>query len=313
MRFGSAVRGIVALGLSRSSAVLADALKGSRPATAFALGTAAILVLLQWQSVPARLGVEPLSTSGASLVFWCIVSSGLLAAIFHPLVLLFPGIFLAEGGAVLWNGVRGVTLLLFDRQIRAGVWSFLKAASLGLNGAPQRVQECEISRHRDDVSPSDAIYLELPADIVARVTDAQRQQLHTVHEPLYGETTSWSPTALREQLEAIEFPLVHTADYRESQCIEKLAEWIVEPNADYFDGERRVMTTVSRGFGQGRYLEQKEEEITLPNAYQRHLDQLRDKFCPPGSAWSLRPTPAAPVADASSTSPLQKMGPPRVN
>ena len=170
-----------------------------------------------------------------------------------------------------------------------------------------------ISRHRDDVSPSDAIYLELPADIVARVTDAQRQQLHTVHEPLYGETTSWSPTALREQLEAIEFPLVHTADYRESQCIEKLAEWIVEPNADYFDGERRVMTTVSRGFGQGRYLEQKEEEITLPNAYQRHLDQLRDKFCPPGSAWSLRPTPAAPVADASSTSPLQKMGPPRVN
>jgi len=58
-------------------------------------------------------------------------------------------------------------------------------------------------------------------------------------------------TGLHEALEGNDFPLVHTAYYREPDYLLKVADWLCEPVTEEFDGRIRRVTQAPRGAPRG--------------------------------------------------------------
>jgi hypothetical protein len=270
---------VIESGRTHLATIVASTLD-TRHTVAFALaGVTAILLPVLWRTM------LPLSRSGDALAFWIFVTSLVVTAWFFGALFFFPGVVLVQGTATVARGIGGLAALTFDGTIKKWVWGFTKALSLGLSGAPRRIQDISVERMLTSSDPEDCIYLELPHDIVLGVQQGQRDQFVQIQDILYSKTKNWLPTQLREHLESLDFPLVHTVYYRDPSCIQKIADWIQEPMGDYFDGRLKTPTTVSHGAfkGGGEYVTQ--EEFEGPNHYRLHLEELKMKHGPAGSRW----------------------------
>jgi hypothetical protein len=233
----------------------------------------------------SSLSSRAVSASWASLAFWVSITIVAILAWVFDRFIFFPGIVLTEGLSTMWRGLTGLAALTFDVHIRNSVWGFIKSLSLGVNGAPQRVEDIAVKLMFDQSDQEDCVYLELPADVVSSVTAAQEARIAAIQKILYRKTTSWSPGSLHEQLEAVDFPLVHTTYYRDAECIEKIAAWVSEPMVKEFDGRFKTMTTVAQGRPHDGVQNVTLEEIESRNAYREHLEDLKQKFGPRGSRW----------------------------
>lgn len=264
--------------------VVANTLDTRRTAALATTGVVSILFPVLWRTTfPAILG-GPLSSSGDALVFWMFLTSLVGTVWFFGPLFFFPGVVLVQGTATLSRGIAGLAALTFDGTIKKWIWGFTKALSLGLSGAPRRIQDISVERMLTSRDPEDCIYLELPDDIVLGVQHSQREQFAQIQAVLYSKTKNWLPTQLREHLESLDFPLVHTVYYRDSSCIQKIADWIQEPMVEYFDGRVKTPTTVSHGgFKGGQY--QTLEELEGSNRYRAHVEKLKIKHGAPGSRW----------------------------
>jgi len=249
------------------------------------VGAASMFVLLLWRPVITAVSSGAVSASGLSFAFWLVVTAIVAAAVFFDYLMLVPGIALTEGLATVWKGFVSLLVLSFDVPIRNAVWGFLKSLGLGLNGAPQRAEDIAVSLMFEPSDPEDCVYLELPEEIVSRVTETQKSRLIEVQEILYRRSAVWSPTQLREELESVDFPLVHTTYYRDPECIQKVADWTSEKVGEpKLDGQLKIPTTVTRpmpaGFQQGF-----REEILGVNAYRWHVEELKKKHGAQGTRW----------------------------
>lgn len=245
--FTSNLRVVVESGRSSLSALIANTLGTHHVGALTTIGVTSILVALLWQTALSTLSPAPLSIPGTSLVFWMVVTTIAVTACFFDRFVVFPGIVLTEGLSALWRGLVGFMALSFDGRIKDAVWGFIASLSLGLNGAPQRVADISVSLRFEALAPEDCVYLELPREVVSGIIEAQKGRLSEIQEILYRKAATWSPTALREELESVDFPLVHTAYYRDPECIQKMADWMCEPIVQEFDGRSKVQTTRPQG------------------------------------------------------------------
>ncbi len=248
------------------------------------LGIAWVLLLLFWRATLPAVFAGSLSTQGQSLVFWVFLTTLLITANVFGALIFFPGVALIQGTATIWRGIVGLTALTFDGTIKAWVWGFTKALSLGLSGAPRRVKDVSVEQMLRDGDDEDCIYLELPADIVDGVLRDQQAQFTDIQDILYRKTANWLPTHIQEHLESLDFPLVHTVYYRDASCIQKIADWIQEEVVKDFDGRSKYSATVSLGSFKGGVF-QTQGEFEGPNDYRFHVEKLKRKYGPPGSRW----------------------------
>jgi hypothetical protein len=283
--FASNVGAVAESGWSRLATLIGSTLDTPHAGALTATGAASVLVLLLWKTVLYQLSPAPLSTPGLSLGFWVVVTTIVVAACFLARLVFLPGILLTEGLPAMWRGLASFAALSFDVRIRKSVWASMKSLGMGLSGAPQRVEDIIVSLTFDESDPEDCVYVELPEDIVSGVTQAQKGRLTEIQEILYRRRATWSPTHLREELESVDFPLVHTAYYRHSECIQKIADWMCEPRVKELDGRLKYMTTVTVGKTRGGLLEGFKEEIEGVNAYRKHVEELKQRHAPRGSKW----------------------------
>ena len=173
--------------------------------------------------------------------------------------------------------------MMFDVVIKKAVWGFLKAFSLGVNGAPRSVDDIDVRLELG----GDHLYLELPADIVESVKLEQEPQLIEVQKLLYDNETRWSPNGIQERLQEIDFPMIHPCYYGNDECIAKVADWIEEPVQELLDGRQTFKTTrtVSERDGQ---LFGVVEEVQGQNAYRDHLAELQQKLGPDNTKWGKK-------------------------
>jgi len=260
------------------------------------IGATLVLSVLLWKPVVSAIEPDPLAATTWSLAYWVMVSMLLAIFAFFNRVVYFPGIVVTDLLKVLWRGLMGFLLLTFDKGVKTAVWGFTKSFAMGLNGAPRRVQDIRVSREFDTSLAEDYVYLELPEDIVAEVTESQKPRLNEIQGILYGNQTSWDPTELVKALAEKDFPLIHTVYYRDSECIQKIAEWLAEPVKEYRDGrsEHEVMRTVGRR--DEEYQTYVAETIRGPNAYREHVVDLKERHAPADSRWVLKPE-SKPSAD----------------
>jgi hypothetical protein len=284
-RFGSHLAAVSESGRKRLSTLVAKTLATERTGALTAVGVAVVLALLLWRPVLASVATGPLSAAGVSLGFWVVVTAGAVAACFFDRFVFLPGIALLEGVSTMWRALVGLATLTFDVQIRNSVWGFVKSLGLGLSGAPRRVEDITVKRMFETSDAEDCVYLELPKEVVDGVMEAQKTRLAEIHQILYRKAASWSPTHLREELEAVDFPLVHTTYYREPECIQKIADWLCEPVVIELDGRVKFSTTRSVGEGYGGFQNAVREEVEGRNAYRDHVEELKQKHGPPGSKW----------------------------
>ena len=260
--------------------VIANTLN-TRHATALgAIGLAFVLVPVLWKATLAG----RVSGSGDALMFWIFLSGFIVTVWFFSPLFFFPGVVISQGFSTLSRGIAGLTALTFDGTIKDWVWGFTRALSLGMSGAPRRIQDISVQRMLTSHDAEDCVYLELPDDIVKGVQQGQRDRFARIQEILYEKTENWLPTQLRAHLETVDFPLVHNVYYRDPSCIQKIADWLLEPMKDFFDGRIKTPTTVSHGsFKGGQY--QTLEDFEGANHYRAHLEELKLKHGAPGSRW----------------------------
>jgi hypothetical protein len=239
-----------------------------------------------------------LQPEGASLAVWVAVTMMAIAALALDYFLLLPGIIVTETLPALGSALKGYFSLALDATIRRWVWELTQSFALGQNGAPESAADIDVRLGFSDADAEDCVYLELPEAIVTRVVDAQKGRLGEIQEILYRKAVSWSPSALREALEGSDFPLVHTAYYREPECVQKVAAWLCEPVVEELDGRTKRLTTVPRGTPRGGLQNMVLEEIESVNHYRWHVDALQRKFGPPGGAWAWPKQVGDPVGQA---------------
>lgn len=283
--FWSHLAAVSESGQRRLSTLVAKTLATEHAGAVTAVGVAVVLVLLLWRPVLTSVATGPLSTAGESLGFWVVVAAVMVAACFFDRFVFFPGIALLEGMSTIWRALVGLASLTFDVRIRNSVWGYVKSLSLGLSGAPRRVEDVTVSRMFETFDAEDCVYLELPAEIVDGVIQAQKTRLAEIQEILYRKAAIWSPTHLREELEAVDFPLVHTTYYREPECIQKIADWLCEPVVKELDGRVKYRTSRSMGEPHGGFQNAVLEEIEGPNVYRKHVQELKERHGRRGSKW----------------------------
>ena len=247
------------------------------------IGLLLMFVIVFWNRLVSVLA-SPLSAPGLSLAYLMLATLLLLAASFfrHSVgrALFLPGIVMTNTASVIWKTLSGVVLIAFDGLVKKSAWGFIKSLSLGISGAPHRAEDIEVSLKLR----GDHMYLELPEVIVEGVKKEQAPQLEEIQKILYQENLKWSPTELREQLEGIDFPLIHTVYYRNADCIQKMADWIVEPIQELLNASTPWDTLRTVGERDG-FIEKVGETIYSPNGYKIHLAELKAKLAPPGTIW----------------------------
>jgi hypothetical protein len=258
--------------------VVANTLDTRHPVALGMTGIAAILFPVLWRTT------FPLSSSGNAMMFLVFLTSLFATAWFFGPLFFFPGVMVVQGTATLSRGITGLAALTFDGAIKKRVWGFTKTLTLGLSGAPRRIQDISVERMLTSRDPEDCIYLELPTDIVVGVQQSQLQQVPQIQDILYNRTENWLPMQLREHLEAVDFPLVHTIYYRDPSCIQKIADWIQEPMVRNFDGRSKYSATVTHGSFQGGQF-QTQGEFESGNDYRWHVEKLKRKHGPRGTRW----------------------------
>lgn len=260
--------------------VVANTLNTRHTTALAAIGLAFVLVPVLWKATLAG----RLSNSGDALMFWTFLSGFIVTVWFFSPLFFFPGVVISQGLSTLSRGITGLTALTFDGTIKHWVWRFTRALSLGMSGAPRRIQDVSVQRMLTSRDAEDCVYLELPDDIVKGVQQSQRDRFARIQEILYEKTENWLPTQLRAHLETVDFPLVHTVYYRDSSCIQKVADWLLEPMKDFFDGRIKTPTTVSHGSFRGGQF-QTLEDFEGANHYRAHLEELKLKHGAPASRW----------------------------
>lgn len=254
----------------------------------------ALLLATRWL-LPTGAGSAP--DGNAALLFWMICAAIAVAACFFDRFVFLPGIVLLEGLGTVFRAIKGLAALRFARQIRGAVWGFTQSLVLGLSGAARRVQDVRVQMRFEPGSPEDCVQLELPEPIVKSVIEAQTARLAQARDILYREGGTWSPVALRTDLEAIDFPLVHTTYYRQPECVRKTADWLCEPRIEEFDGTTTRQVTAMNAGSRDGLVTGTIEQVTSLNAYRRHVEALQDRHGGAGSPW------APPGADTTPTAP----------
>ena len=292
--FRSHFGAVLEAGRRRLATLIANALDTQRARALLVTGTACALVLLLWRIALVPL-LPALSAHGASMGFWIVVALVVAAAFVFDRLLFLPGIVLVEGVSAVLRGIADLAVLSFNAPIRRSVWAFVRSFGLGLSGSPRPVEDIAVKLAFDPTDPEDCVYLELPADVVAGVVDAQKSRLSEIHELLYRPMATWTPNYLVDELAAIGMPLVHTIYYRNAECIAKIAGWLCEPRVKELDGRVRHKVTTLRtglpgGLSQGFI-----EEIEGVNAYRKHLEDLKRRHGEGDPRWSAAPPgPAGP-------------------
>ncbi|MGR9045122.1 MAG: esterase/lipase family protein [Gammaproteobacteria bacterium] len=244
------------------------------------IGTLLILTTLYWDRLTAQALSIPLNEVEQSLLYLTLTTGIVVLAVFFRkafgAVFFFPGLVAIYLPIAIAKITKATLFVMLDGVLKNMVWGFVKAFSLGVNGAPNRTKDIVVGLEFDWSFPEDYLYLELPIEIVERVKQSQKPLLNEMQELLYKQEVSWSPSALKKELSKIEFPMIHTVYYREMTCIKKMAAWISEPIRRYIDGNVRpfepLHVFVSEGREQGRL-----EEYEGPNEYQWHLKRLKEK------------------------------------
>ena len=286
----AALGAVFSAGRERLALLIGGVLDTGRPGAVVAAGAVAVAAWLLWLPGLQRLTGAPLAATGASLAFWVVLTTMAVAALALDRFLFLPGIVATETLPALGTALKGYISLALDTTIRRWVWESTQSFALGQSGAPGSVADIDVRLAFAGLDAEDCVYLELPEAVVTRVTDAQKGRLGEIHDILYREGVSWSPSGLREALEDRDFPLVHTAYYREPDCVQKLAEWICEPVIEELDGRTKFLTTAPRGAPRGGYQNMVLEEIQSRNYYRSHVNALQEKFGPEGGPWA-RPKP----------------------
>jgi len=295
--FSSQLAAVADSGLRRLSQLVGRTLDTRRVGALTLVGAVPIAALLVWQwQLPALTAIAP--SDSVAVCFWVLATAIALAASVFDRFLFLPGIILVESVGAIWKAITGFAALRFALRLRREVWGFTQSLLLGLSGAAQRVEDVRVSATFGSSDPEDSIYLELPEDIVMEVIRSQNARLAETRDILYREGGTWSPVSLRKDLEAIDFPLVHTTYYRQQACIEKVADWLCEPVVEEFDGRAKQAVTVLNHGGDGGVHEGFIDEIELVNGYRKHVKDLQERHCGPTSAWSVPPRQSAAAARA---------------
>lgn len=276
---------VFSAGRDRLAPLIGGVLGTVRPGRVALAGALAVAAWLLWLPGLQHLAAGPLPAESVSLAFWTVLTVTAVFALAIDRFLYLPGILFTETLPALGSALKGYFSLAMDAAIRGWVWASTQSFALGQNGAPESVEDIEVRLAFSGADAEDCVYLELPEDIVARVVLAQKGRLGEIHEILYRPTVSWSPSGLPKALEGIDFPLVHTVYYREPECVQKVAAWISEPVIEELDGRTRLKTTVPRGAPRNGLQNMVIEEIESRHYYRGHVEQLQQRFAPPGSAW----------------------------
>jgi hypothetical protein len=289
---------VFSAGRERLALLLGGVLDTGRPGAVLAAGALGVAAWLLWLPGLRHLSAAPVQADSASLAFWVVLTTMAVAAVALDRFLFLPGIVVTETLPALGTALKGYLSLALDATIRRWVWESTQSFALGQNGAPVSVADIDVRLAFSGADAEDCVYLELPAAVVTRVVDSQKGRLGEIQEILYRKAVSWSPSGLREALEGSDFPLVHTAYYREPECVQKVAGWICEPMTEELDGRTRRLTTAARGAPAGGLQNMVLEEVESPNAYRSHVDELQTKFAPPGSEWAPPQAVGRPMGPA---------------